>query len=776
MLTDAYGLKRRYDDAAYAQQTAFDQLGFLADLAQRHLTRAGSTHHAEITAVNERVLKTLQGAVANPQLAQAFADYAIDWAQRAVLFADIMRQRGDNYIAHEEAGSPPVLTYDYEMVMDGRVQEKPVNYALVRILPSADSPPAEPTRRPYVIVDPRAGHGAGIGGSKTESQVGVALKGGHPVYFVIFYPQPEPEQTLADVCALEAEFIRTVSARHPDAPKPIVVGNCQGGWAIMLLGATNPDLTGPVVLNGAPLSYWAGATGKNPLRYMGGLMGGAVPALISSDLGGGKFDGANLVLNFEFLNPGNNWWMKYYTIFAKTDKEAARYLEFERWWGGFYFMNEAEIRWILDNLFIGNKLARGQADLDARTHLDLRDIRSPVIVFASTGDNITPPEQALNWIADAYRDEHEIKVRGRTILYMVHEDVGHLGIFVSSKVAQKEHSEIVSTLKTIEALPPGLYEMRIADKHGDGEDAQFTVSFEERKMEDILAFDDGREDEALFAPVARLSALAEEHYDLMIRPMVKALVTPLSAEMTFRSHPLRMRRYAMSSRNPALIATGVAADMVRAERREAEAENPFLAVERACADLIANQWNFYRDLRDGFYEWSFHLFYGSPLMRMVGQTEEARMTVAAQQDMRRLPEVQVALSRIATGGFAEGVIRIMILIAQARGSVRRSRLERSNTLLTGEEPFRSLSDESRAAIIRDQTLIVEFEPEEAIAHLPDLLPTKAERQRALTLVAEIAGPRAEMSPATIAMLDRLGERLAQAPATSSRPRAVKAAE
>ena len=42
---------------------------------------------------------------------------------------------------------------------------------------------------PVIIVDPRAGHGPGIGGFKRESEVGIALHQGHPVYFVIFYPK-----------------------------------------------------------------------------------------------------------------------------------------------------------------------------------------------------------------------------------------------------------------------------------------------------------------------------------------------------------------------------------------------------------------------------------------------------------------------------------------------------------------------------------------------------------------------------------------------------------
>ena len=185
------------------------------------------------------------------------------------------------------------------MIADARTFERPANYALVRITPP-DGVETDPERRPFVIIDPRAGHGPGIGGFKQDSQVGVALKAGHPVYFVIFFPEPVPGQTLADVSRAEAEFLRIVGERHPKTRKPVVVGNCQGGWASMLLGALEPDLVGPIVINGAPMSYWAGNDGENPMRYAGGMLGGAWPALLASDLGAGTFDGAHLVENFEY--------------------------------------------------------------------------------------------------------------------------------------------------------------------------------------------------------------------------------------------------------------------------------------------------------------------------------------------------------------------------------------------------------------------------------------------------------------------------------------------
>ena len=37
--------------------------------------------------------------------------YAVDWFQRCVLFWDTLRQRGNNFLAHERAGKPPLLAF-----------------------------------------------------------------------------------------------------------------------------------------------------------------------------------------------------------------------------------------------------------------------------------------------------------------------------------------------------------------------------------------------------------------------------------------------------------------------------------------------------------------------------------------------------------------------------------------------------------------------------------------------------------------------------------------
>src|SRR4030095_10574688 len=62
-------------------------------------------------------------------------EYMVDTAQRSVLFLDEMRQRGNQYHEHISQRAPHVLSFAAELVIDGRALERPVNYALARIIP-----------------------------------------------------------------------------------------------------------------------------------------------------------------------------------------------------------------------------------------------------------------------------------------------------------------------------------------------------------------------------------------------------------------------------------------------------------------------------------------------------------------------------------------------------------------------------------------------------------------------------------------------------------------
>ena len=380
----------------------------------------------------------------SPSLGPAH-EYFLDAWQRSVLFLDVLRQRGNIYREQQAKAAPNVLEFDAELVLDGRTLPRPVNYLLVRIRPPKGVE-IDPAKRPFVVVDPRAGHGPGIGGMKRDSEIGVALENGHPCYFIGFLPEPMPDQTIEDVWTAEAEFIREVSRRHPGSDKPAVIGNCQAGWQTMIMAATNPDVPGPLLLAGAPLSYWAGVHGKNPMRYTGGLLGGTWMTAMTGDLGGGKFDGANLVANFESLDPANTYFEKPYNVYANIDTEVQRFLEFETWWGSPVLLNAGEMQWIADNLFVGNKLTNGKIRTSGGVQVDLRNIKSPIIVFCSRGDNITPPQQALGWITDIYDSDDDLVANGQTIVYSLHETKR-----LSDLVGPSKAKEMLMGAKVIQA-------------------------------------------------------------------------------------------------------------------------------------------------------------------------------------------------------------------------------------------------------------------------------------------------------------------------------------
>jgi hypothetical protein len=235
--------------------------------------------------------------------------YQRDLWERGVLFWDTLRQRAENMLEHERQGMPPLLDFDHELLLDARQFERPANYALLRVTRVGEvclDDCLDAGKPPVVILDPRAGHGPGIGGFKRESEVGMALEEGHPVYFVVFFPEPCRGQTLADVLHALRQFVEAVAARH-SGESPVLYGNCQAGWAVTLLSADCEGLVGPAVLNGSPLSYWAGEAGANPMRLSAGFTGGTWLAHLLADLGDGRFDGAWLVQNFESLKPETVW-------------------------------------------------------------------------------------------------------------------------------------------------------------------------------------------------------------------------------------------------------------------------------------------------------------------------------------------------------------------------------------------------------------------------------------------------------------------------------------
>jgi hypothetical protein len=684
----------------------------------------------------------------------AATEYFVDAAQRSILFWDVMRERGNAYREHLAETAPHVLEYEVELVLDGRKLARPVNYVLARIVPPAGVDIVS-TRRPFVIVDPRAGHGPGIGGFKSDSEIGVALKAGHPCYFIGFLPDPVAGQTIEDIGRAEAQFIEKVIELHPQADgKPCVIGNCQAGWAVMMLAAVRPELFGPIIVAGSPLSYWAGVRGHNPMRYSGGLLGGSWLTALVGDLGAGKFDGAWLVQNFENLNPSNTLWTKQYNLYSKIDTEAERYLGFERWWGGHVNLNAEEIQFIVDELFVGNKLAAGAIRTSKGTAIDLRVIRSPIVVFCSRGDNITPPQQALGWILDLYENVDAIRSYGQTIVYTIHDKIGHLGIFVSAGVARKEHGEFSSNIDLIDTLPPGLYEAVFVSKTDATENpdlvtGDWVMRCETRTLDDIRALGgNDPADERRFATAGRVSQANLALYRNFAQPMVRAFANEATAKWMHELHPLRLQYELFTERNPFMAPLAAMASWVREHRSPAAKDNPFLAAQQQMSSQIESALDTWRDWRDMLAEQTFLWVYGSPALQAAYGIDPA-----ATERQRKAPKgpfheellqgrVAELKSRIPVGGLREAVVRAILYVGMSRGSVDERGFELVRRIRSAQQDEPSLTLAAFKALVREQFLMLLIDPEAAVAAIPAMLPADTDmRRKAFEIVEQVISAR-----------------------------------
>ncbi|MDL2405834.1 DUF3141 domain-containing protein [Rhizobium calliandrae] len=707
-------------------------------------------------------------------------DYAMDAAQRSILFWDVMRQRGNQSQAQAKATAPHVLSFSHELLLDGRTLERPVNYGLVRIVPPKGVEVDE-TRRPFVVVDPRAGHGPGIGGFKADSEIGVALKAGHPCYFIGFLPQPVPGQTIEDIGRAEAIFLERVISLHPQADaKPCVIGNCQAGWAVMMLASLRPELFGSIIIAGAPLSYWAGERGKYPMRYTGGLLGGTWLTALASDLGHGQFDGALLVQNFENQNPANTLWTKQYNLYSKIDTEAPRYLGFEQWWGAHVSLNAEEIQFIVDELFVGNNLAAGRINTSKGEAIDLRNIRAPIVVFCSKGDNITPPAQALGWILDLYEDVNEIRSHGQTIVYTVHDTIGHLGIFVSASIARKEHGEFSSNIDLIDALPPGLYEAIFEAKTdetvgADLVEGNWIMRCEARTLDDVRAHGcNDCADDRRFATVARVSDINLSLYRTFLQPFVRTMVPEGAARQLREMHPLRLQYDLFSDANPWMGLIADLADDVAKERRPVPADNPFVALEKAFSGQVVAGLDAWRQAIEALSEATFLSVYGSPILQAaVGidasdtkpQRRASKTALHAEVLKTRIEELR---AQMGNGGLREGLARSLLYVAIASGAADERGFAAIKRMRRSENGMPAMTLSEFKALIRDQFLMLLIDEEAAVNAIPRLLPAdESVRREALSALRDVLNARGALS----AEAEQRWQRIVELFGISGEPRA-----
>lgn len=574
-----------------------------------------------------------------------YLQYYLNLTGRTFTFLNTMGERSKNHFDHLRDGQPPVLVFPYKVILDGQSLDRPVNYSLAKIedrrqrerrVGEYDSRVKPIERRQgydkrkfiatsiekkvFIVIDPRAGHGPGIAGSKNDSQIKLALEAGFEVYFFLFSSFPQPSQTIADVREAGIRFLKEVARLHPGV-KLRIGGNCQAGWAAMLLAVGNHELIGEITLNGAPLSYLAGEKSQY-MRDRGFLFGKWLLSLLL-DLGNDLFDGAHLVTGFEDLNPANTYVKKKYKVFANPIGEGKRFCDFEKWWCGFYLLNKEEIRFIVDELFVGNKLERGELRMSGEI-IDLKSLRDMVIkIFASWGDNITPPPQALGWLLRVYGTDAEIVARNLVIIYSLHPNVGHLGIFVGSKINNEYHREFIGGWEMFKTLPPGVYRMEISGEknvpngvyhESDPSKILYNMRIVKSSLDEIRDIC-GETDETPFKRAEQISDMMDICYRTFVRPWIKPFITESVAEVIRQMHPLRVEQHLFSIRNPFMWPINFLAPWWIENCPTVEEDNPLLLLERSMMDSMASFLDIYRQTRDDMTASIFESLFGGSKSR-----------------------------------------------------------------------------------------------------------------------------------------------------------------
>ncbi len=247
-------------------------------------------------------------------------------------------------------------------------------------------------------------------------------------------------------------------------------------------------------------------------------------------------------------------------------------------------------------------------------------------MFASFGDNITPPQQALGWIPEVYADTEDLKASGQRIVYLTNPHSGHLGLFVSASVARLEHRAILESLDEIDALAPGLDEMKIDNPTGDPDchKPTFSVRFEPRDVADLKA----EYPRKAFEKVRGVSEF-NELYKTFVSPWVQVMTTPWSAKVLEQMHPMRLSRQMFSAKyNPWMAGIEGLAGQIEAERHALPADHPAIQREREAFSEIT-QTEAMRKARDAALEQTFSLLFDRSSGQQVTPTSRASGNTSA---------------------------------------------------------------------------------------------------------------------------------------------------
>ena len=306
---------------------------------------------------------------------------------------------------------------------------------------------------------------------------------------------------------------------------------------------------------------------------------------------------------------------------------------------------------------------------------------------------------------------------------------------------------MVTSLDVIESLPPGLYEMKLEAKAGleqqrwdQLEPGDYTVLYQYRTMDDIRALNpEGREEEAMFSTISKVSEMNANFYKTWMRPWVKLMATRKVGDSMGKLNSMRMQRQLFSDSFPFASYIRQQAEQVRANRTPIDDDHPLRQLERKIAGQITDSLNTFRDKRDARTVSVTRQMFGEKGLGAWIKPDVPDAEVAQKRALEELEQYRASvLSHITEGGFAEAVCRIVLAGMVSIGAFERRGLRLARLL--AQLPTVSSGAASKinwVQLLKEQARITAVAPVEALNALGDMLPDAAIRERALALAAAV---------------------------------------